>query len=214
MISRNRECFILKSNFLKQRATNKIKHHVISSFRNFIVVLEYIKSSGQSITYKRTIDPAVITAKQTPKVVYCIRLENQAGKSLYLLLEMNATLIRAVVVVTFALISYSIAVLTEQKRQLISIKVLAFLSAGVFLDISSTVLMIIGSGGIPITVHGFIGYSALIVMLIDAVLIWRFWRKNGKAHVPRNLNLYTRFATGWWVIAYIAGATISMTLQN
>jgi EamA domain-containing membrane protein RarD len=125
---------------------------------------------------------------------------------------MNTALMRAVIVVTFALICYSFAVVTEQRNQLISEKVLAFLTAGVLLDVSSTTLMIIGSRRIPITVHGFIGYSALTVMLIDTVLIWRFWGRNGKAHVTRNLNLYTRFAYSWWVIAYIAGAIIAMTL--
>jgi len=74
--------------------------------------------------------------------------------------------------------------------------------------------MIIGSRKIPITVHGFIGYSALTAMLIDTILIWRFWRMNGSAHIPRGLNLYTRFAYSWWIIAYIAGAIIAMTLQS
>ena len=125
---------------------------------------------------------------------------------------MNSVLIRAVIVVTFALISYSIGVITEQRKRFISKLVLTFLTLGVILDISSTALMIIGSGKIPITVHGFIGYSALIVMLTDTVLIWRFSRKHGIAHVTKGLNVYTRFAYAWWVIAYIAGAIIAMTL--
>ena len=126
---------------------------------------------------------------------------------------MNPVLIRAVVVVTFALISYSIGVITEQRKRLISKFVLTFLTIGVTLDISSTILMIIGSGKIPITIHGFIGYSALVVMLTDAVLIWRWWRKNRDRHVSRGLNIYTRIAYGWWVAAYIAGAIIAMTLK-
>jgi EamA domain-containing membrane protein RarD len=127
---------------------------------------------------------------------------------------LNSTLIKAVVVVTFALIFYSTAVLTEQRERYISKRVLTFLTAGVLFDISSTILMIIGSRKIPITIHGFIGYSALTVMLIDTILIWGFWRKNGDSHVSRTLNLYTRFAYGWWVMAYIAGAIIAMTLKS
>jgi uncharacterized repeat protein (TIGR03987 family) len=127
---------------------------------------------------------------------------------------LNQILIRAVIVVTCALIFYSIAVLTEQRKSTISKRVLFFLTAGLVLDISSTILMIIGSRKIPITVHGFIGYSALTVMLIDTILVWRFWRKNRDAQVPRGLNLYTRFAYAWWVIAYIAGAVIAMTLKS
>ena len=127
---------------------------------------------------------------------------------------MNSTLIKAIVVVTFALICYSIAVLTEQKERHISKRVLMFLTIGVLLDVSSTILMIIGSRKIPITIHGFIGYSALTVMLIDTILIWRFWRKNRETNVPRRLNLYTRLAYCWWVVAYIAGAIIAMTLKS
>ena len=127
---------------------------------------------------------------------------------------MNSTLIKAVIVVTFALIFYSIAILTEQRKGCISKVVLGFLTTGVILDVTSTILMIIGSRKMPITIHGFIGYSALLVMLIDTILIWRFWRKNRGTQVPRNLNIYTRLAYCWWVIAYIAGAIISMTLKS
>ena len=68
---------------------------------------------------------------------------------------MNPTLIKAVTVVTFALVFYSIAVITEQRKSSITGFVLTFLTLGVMLDISSTTLMIIGSGKIPITIHGF-----------------------------------------------------------
>lgn len=126
---------------------------------------------------------------------------------------MNPVLIRAVVVVTFALIAYTIAVIIEQRNRHISRRVLAFFTIGIVLDISSTILMIIGSGKIPITVHGFIGYSALAVMLIDTILVWRWWRQNRDTHVSRGLNIYTRIAYGWWVAAYVAGAVIAMALK-
>jgi uncharacterized repeat protein (TIGR03987 family) len=127
----------------------------------------------------------------------------------------NSTLIKAVVVVTFALLFYSAAVITEQRKSLLSKRVLFFLTGGVCLDITATVLMIIGSGDTPLTVHGVIGYTALSVMLIDTALIWRCWFLNrGECRVPRRLNTYTRIAFGWWVVAYIAGAIISVTLES
>ncbi len=126
---------------------------------------------------------------------------------------MNSTLISAIIIVTFALVFYSIGVITEQRRHGITKVVLGFLTAGIILDISSTTLMIIGSGNMPITLHGFIGYSALAVMLTDTILIWRSWHKNGYGRVANSLNLYTRLAYGWWVVAYIAGAIIAMTLS-
>ncbi len=124
---------------------------------------------------------------------------------------MNPTIIKAVIVVTCALVSYSVGVITEQRKKSISSLVVTFLTLGVVLDISSTVLMIMGSHGI--TYHGFIGWSALAVMLVDSVLIWRFWWGNRGASVPRGLNLYTRWAYGWWVVAYILGAIIASTLK-
>jgi hypothetical protein len=134
--------------------------------------------------------------------------------------EMNSTLFKAVGVVTLALIFYSIGVITQQRKSLISRRVLWFLTAGIICDLASTGLMIAGSRNIPITVHGFIGYSALIAMLIDTLIIWRLWvreRIPGNQEklvidVPRPVHLYTRAAYSWWVVAYIAGAVISMTL--
>ncbi|MFC1914565.1 hypothetical protein ACFLXF_04765 [Chloroflexota bacterium] len=122
---------------------------------------------------------------------------------------MNSIIIRAVVVVTFALIFYSVAVITEQKKSSVTKRILLFLTGGVLLDISSTVLMIIGSTNIPLTVHGCIGYSALLAMLIDAILVWKHWINNGLNTIPRSIHLYTRIAYGWWVIAYVVGAVIS-----
>jgi len=127
---------------------------------------------------------------------------------------MNPILMRAVVVVTFALIFYSIGVITEQRKTSVSRRVLVFLTAGITCDVSSTALMIIGSSNIPFTVHGVLGYSALTLMLIDTILIWSHWVKNRQDTVSRSLSVYTRIAYGWWVIAYIAGAIIAMVLQR
>jgi hypothetical protein len=125
---------------------------------------------------------------------------------------MNPGLTRAVIVVTFALIFYSTGVIIEQRKAVVTQRVLFFLTAGVVLDITSTILMIINSGKIPLTVHGVIGYTALLVMLTDAALIWRHRRKNGEGRIPRKLHLYTRLAYGWWVVAYIAGAILAMVI--
>jgi len=120
---------------------------------------------------------------------------------------LNHTIIKAVIVVTCALVFYSVGVITEQRKKSITGLVLGFITLGVVLDIASTILMILGSDGI--TFHGFIGWSALGVMLVDAILIWRYWLKNKSAAVSKGLNLYTRCAYAWWVIAYIIGAVLA-----
>ena len=123
---------------------------------------------------------------------------------------MNSLIIIAVIVVTFALIFYSVAVITEQKKSAVTKWILLFLTGGVLLDISSTALMIAGSTNVPLTFHGIIGYTALSGMLVDAILIWRHWVKNASSKIPRGLHLYTRVAYGWWVAVYIIGTIISV----
>jgi len=75
-------------------------------------------------------------------------------------------------IVIFALASYSIAIITEQRKKILRQRILVFLTLGVALDITATIFMILGSSKGGFTLHGILGYSALIGMFIDAVLIW------------------------------------------
>lgn len=125
---------------------------------------------------------------------------------------MNTLSITGAVIVTLALISYSIGIISEQVKKKMIPRVLIFITLGVVLDITATIFMILGSRNSPFTVHGFIGYSALIVMLIELVRIWRSYNKAGMdAEIPKGLHLYSRFAYIWWVIAYFTGSLIAMT---
>jgi hypothetical protein len=113
------------------------------------------------------------------------------------------------IVVTLALLSYSIAIFTEQKSRQISNRVLLFLSLGVVLDISATICMIVGTSQSGLTLHGLLGYSSLAAMLLDTILIWRFHRAHSQlTRVPLDLHLYSRFAYIWWVIAYVTGGLL------
>jgi hypothetical protein len=122
---------------------------------------------------------------------------------------MNPTLMAGTAIVTVALIAYSIAVISEQRKRTISGIVLVFLTAGICLDITATVFMIIGSHRIPITFHGVLGYSALAGMLIDTILIWKTRLKKNET-VSKKTHIYTRIAYIWWVIAYFAGGFIAI----
>jgi uncharacterized repeat protein (TIGR03987 family) len=115
-------------------------------------------------------------------------------------------------IVTLALISYSIGIISEQVKKTLIPRVLIFITIGVTLDVTATVFMILGSRNSPFTVHGFIGYSALLVMLIELTRIWRTYRKKGlNAQVPKSVHHYSRYAYIWWVVAYITGSLIAMT---
>lgn len=121
---------------------------------------------------------------------------------------MKPILIAGTIIVHFALIAYSIAIITEQRKHRITPMVLWVLTIGVFFDIIATACMISGSEKSPFTLHGVLGYSSLTLMLLDAVFIWRFHLKSPNEVVPRWLHLYSRIAYIWWIIAYFTGSAL------
>ncbi len=121
---------------------------------------------------------------------------------------MKPILVAGTIIVNFALLSYSIGIITEQRRHKVTRNVLWFLTIGVVLDITATVCMIIGSTNSPFSLHGILGYSSLTAMLIETFLAWRHRLTLGEGEVPRGLHLYSRMAYIWWVLAYITGALL------
>jgi hypothetical protein len=112
-------------------------------------------------------------------------------------------------VVTIALVFYSVGFAKEQRGKKVSSQVLLFFTIGVTLDITATILMIIGSSKGMLTLHGFIGYSSLSGMLADTFLLWRHNLKKGPlALVSNRLHIYSRIAYIWWIIAYITGGLL------
>jgi hypothetical protein len=69
--------------------------------------------------------------------------------------------------------------------------------------------MIIGSPNSPYTFHGFNGYSALTLMLVETFIIWESFLKNGINSVVGHVaHKYSRYAYLWWVLAYITGSLL------
>ena len=118
------------------------------------------------------------------------------------------------VIVQFAIISYSIGIITEQRTHRISKKVMRWLTAGVIFDILATACMVAGSTSGLLTVHGAIGFSALAAMLLEITLAYRHRRDHGDDEVPRSLHLYSRFAFLWWVVAYVGGFLLVMANRS
>ena len=112
-------------------------------------------------------------------------------------------------VVTMALIFYSIGFTKERRGKRVTNEVLLFYTIGVSLDITATILMIIGSSKGMVTIHGLIGYSSLLGMLTDTFLLWRYNLKQGPGKdVSNPLHLYSRVAYTWWIIAYVTGGLL------
>jgi hypothetical protein len=120
----------------------------------------------------------------------------------------TASIIGSMVVI-LAMVSYSAGYFKEKRIKLITSRVLLFYSIGLLLDITATTLMIIGSTKGMITLHGLIGYSSLLGMLIDTFLLWRYNLKEGSDKVvSRPLHIYSMLAYTWWIIAFITGGVL------
>ena len=125
---------------------------------------------------------------------------------------MNPLSMTGATIVTVALISYSIGIISEQVKKKLIPRVLVFITLGVVLDVTATIFMILGSKNSPFTLHGLIGYSALLAMIIEVTRIWNAFLKAGlRSDVPSRVHLYSRYAYIWWVIAYITGTLIAIS---
>jgi uncharacterized repeat protein (TIGR03987 family) len=121
--------------------------------------------------------------------------------------KMDTFILIGAITITAGLLAYSIAIITEQIKNKINYFILFFLTLGVILDITATSLMIYGSSNSAFTLHGTLGYSALLAMVIDTILIWKSYLKNGPK-ISRTLHRYSLVAYIWWVIAFITGALL------
>ena len=117
------------------------------------------------------------------------------------------------VIVVFALASYTTAIATQIRRRRPTAMMRAFLTSGVALDATATGFMIAGSRRIPITFHGVLGYSALLLMATDVVLMWRRYRSFGAEPLPTSLHRYSLAAYAWWVVAFGAGIIAATTMR-
>ena len=122
---------------------------------------------------------------------------------------MNPVSLYGAFIITFSLLSYGIGSISLQRFRLVTKGVLFFLTTGIVLDVAAMTMMIFGSGNSFVTLHGVLGYSAFLVMLVDVIWIWKYYQKNGSdVMISRHLLLYSKAAYFWWVIAYMTGSLL------
>jgi hypothetical protein len=120
---------------------------------------------------------------------------------------MKPILMLASGIVTLALLFYSLSFFGFHRKKKLTRKILSFQTTGLFLDITATILMIIGSSKGPFTFHGILGYSSLSLMIIDTIF---FWGRRQSEEVPPWLQTFSKIAYTWWILAYITGGMIAM----
>lgn len=124
---------------------------------------------------------------------------------------MNQLLHFGILVVNLALAGYSLAFIAVGKSKKPSNLFFGSLLAGLLFDITATILMIAGSSNGPVTLHGVIGYSALLFMLYETYSTLRFRRRNrtNEGLGNKQVRLFT-IAYFYWIAAYITGVVIVM----
>ncbi len=110
-------------------------------------------------------------------------------------------------IITFSLLSYGIGAISVVRFRFLSKWVLIFLSSGLLLDLIAIGFMMLGSNNSPFRLHGILGFSALLAMLLNVIIMWReFWTKGMNSKIPRKVVGYTKYAYLWWLIIYFAAS--------
>ena len=120
---------------------------------------------------------------------------------------MNIFLVSGISIVNLALVCYSIFFFLK-KKEILERRHITFLALGILFDITSTVLMIIGSSKGFITVHGILGYTALLGMCVEFVMALSLF-KNKRRLTAGNI-IVTRITYFWWILVYVAGLVLVM----
>jgi EamA domain-containing membrane protein RarD len=119
--------------------------------------------------------------------------------------------IAGIIFVHIALILYTLFIIFENRKRKTTKSVLVFLTLAVTFDIIATTCMMIGTTRTYFTIHGIMGYLGLLLMVTDAVLLWKFKLKHGVDNlISKSLNSFSRIAYIWWVIAFITGVFVSI----
>lgn len=122
---------------------------------------------------------------------------------------MSLLAITGAFIITLSLLMYGIGSIFIQRFGLITKTSIGFLVFGLIFDIVATILMIAGSCNSAFTLHGILGYSAFFMMLAYVIFVIRLYLKNGgEVIIDKKIEIYTKIAYGFWVIAYFTGSLI------
>jgi hypothetical protein len=124
---------------------------------------------------------------------------------------MSYVIIAGVILIHIAFILYSVFIYKEHKYKRATKGLLAFITAAVIFDVSATVCMMVGTAEKYFSLHGILGYTALLVMVADAIFIWKHYNKFG-SEVPftKALNRNSKLGYVLWLIAFFTGEMLAV----
>ena len=124
---------------------------------------------------------------------------------------MPIVIIAGVILIHIALILYTIFIIKEYKYKRPNHSVLKFITLAVIFDISATACMMICTSKEYFTLHGILGYSALFLMIIDAIFIWKHKiNKSSEVAFNTGLDRYSKFSYFIWIIAFATGEYLAI----
>jgi len=123
---------------------------------------------------------------------------------------MSYVIIAGVILIHIAFILYSVFIYKEHKYKRATKGLLIAITSAVIFDVSATVCMMLGVAEEYFTLHGILGYSALAVMVTDAIFIWRHYNKFG-SEVPfsKSLNRNSKLGYCLWLVAFFTGEMLA-----
>ena len=124
---------------------------------------------------------------------------------------MSTIIITGVIFIHIALVLYTIFIIKEHKYKRATKGVLGFITAAVLFDITATGCMMIGTVEKYFTLHGILGYTALVVMVTDAVFIWKH-KLNFGSEMPfsKALNRNSKLGYVLWLAAFFTGEMVAV----
>jgi len=124
---------------------------------------------------------------------------------------MSYIIISGVILIHIALILYTVFIFKEHKYKRATKGVVGFITAAVLFDITATGCMMAGTVENYFTLHGVLGYSALFVMVTDAVFIWRH-KLNFGSEMPfsKALNRNSKYGYVLWLSAFFTGEMVAV----
>ena len=124
---------------------------------------------------------------------------------------MPIVIIAGVILIHIALVLYTIFIFKEFKYKRATRSLLKFITSAVILDILATSCMMIGTSKEYFTLHGILGYTALFLMIIDAILIWKHKMNHGsEVAFNTGLDRYSKFSYFLWIIAFGTGEFLAI----
>jgi EamA domain-containing membrane protein RarD len=125
---------------------------------------------------------------------------------------MSFIILAGVVLIHIAAVLYTIFIFKEFKYKRAAHGVTRFITAAVIFDVAATSCMMIGTTETYFTMHGILGYTALTIMIIDAILIWKHRAKHGsETPFSKNLHRVSKYGYMLWVLAFATGEYLAIS---